>query len=684
MAASTSRSLGGAEVVSCASNSEEAAVTASTARSKASSLAREGLLDPLIFRTYWSAAFRTSSSVAGGSKLWSVLIFRHMNESLGDRIVRGSAELCPSMPSSVKRCLLAAVVPALLLPAGALAATKPENGAVAFSAKRAGSRVIYTRERDGTGLRLIDTAGLADHPAVSPRGRRVAFTKYGPWGAQVWVTYRDGTGLRRLTAGSTDTMPAWNSSGRDVVFASGAKGRRDLYRVVADGTGLRRLTLSRRNDEAPAWSATDRIAFVRRTAKGDDIYTMSASGGSARRLTRNRREDRDPAWSPTARTVVFARGRPGKRDLYVIDSAGGRARRLTAVPGDETDPVFSPDGTRVAFIHRRRGRQHLYLLKVKGKSVRRLPSRGFRVRRLTTGRSAARAPSWAPSGLDPVIAAAGDIACDPTNAFFNNGVGQPRYCRQKLSSDLLLRSDLSRVLVVGDAQYETGTLAQFQQSFHPSWGRVKPLISPVPGNHEYYTPGAPGYYDYFNGPGAATGPAGDRDKGYYSYEIGGWHVVALNSQCEEIGGCDPDSPQARWFRADLATHPAACTLAYWHGPRYTSGRYGNQSEDVRPLFDAAYAGGVDVVLSGHEHFYERFAPQDGAGRADAARGVRQFTVGVGGRGPHGFATVAPNSEFRTSSVIGVLEMTLGEGTFDWRLVRARSSSIADSGSGRCH
>ena len=226
-------------------------------------------------------------------------------------------------------------------------------------------------------------------------------------------------------------------------------------------------------------------------------------------------------------------------------------------------------------------------------------------------------------------------------------MGQPRYCRQKLSSDLLLRSDLSRVLVVGDAQYETGTLAQFQQSFHPSWGRVKPLISPVPGNHEYYTPGAAGYYDYFNGPGAATGPAGDRDKGYYSYEIGGWHVVALNSQCDEIGGCDPDSPQARWLRADLATHRAPCTLAYWHGPRYTSGRYGNQSEDVRPLFDAAYAAGVDVVLSGHEHFYERFAPQDGAGRADPARGVRQFTVGMGGRGPHGFVTVAPNSEFRT-------------------------------------
>jgi hypothetical protein len=323
-------------------------------------------------------------------------------------------------------------------------------------------------------------------------------------------------------------------------------------------------------------------------------------------------------------------------------------------------------------------------MKLKGKPIRRLPSRGLRVRRLTTARSGAGAPSWQPAGLDPVIAAAGDIACDPQSSLFNGGVGQPRYCRQKLSSDLLLRSDLSRVLVVGDAQYEDGTLAQFQQSFDPSWGRVRPLISPVPGNHEYHTPGAAGYFDYFNGQGVATGPAGDRDKGYYSYEVGSWHVLALNSECAEIGGCGPDSPQGRWLRADLAAHPAACTLAYWHGPRYTSGRYGDMSDRVRPLFDAAYAAGVDVVLSGHEHFYERFAPQNGEGGADAARGVRQFTVGMGGKGPHGFVTVAPNSEFRTASVIGVLEMTLGEAGYDWRLVRAPTSSIADSGSGRCH
>jgi len=586
------------------------------------------------------------------------------------------------MPARFAR--IAPLLVLLAVPSAASAATQPSNGAIAFSAKRAGSRVIFSRAPNGTALKLIDTAGRADHPAVSPRGRRLAFTKYGPWGAQVWITYLDGTGLRRLTTRSTDTMPAWSPTGRDVVFATGPKGRRDVYRIVADGTGLKRLTTSRRDDESPAWSATDRIAFARGAARAGDIYTMSARGGRPTRITRSRLDDRGPAWSPTGKTVAFSRGRAGKRDLYVVDARGRRSRRLTAARGDETDPAFSPDGTRVAFTHRLRGRRRVYLMKIRGRAVRTLPSRSLRVRRITTARSSAAVPSWQAAGLDPVIAAAGDIACDPASELFNNGVGVPRYCRQKLSSDLLLRSDLDRILIPGDLQYEDGTLAQFMASFHPTWGRARALISPVPGNHEYHTPGAAGYFDYVNGPGRATGPAGERGKGYYSFDLGSWHVVALNSECEEIGGCGADSAQVRWLRADLAAHPRPCTLAYWHGPRFTSGRYGDKSEDVRALFDAAHSGGVDVVLSGHEHFYERFGPQDGEGRADPARGVRQFTVGIGGKGPHGFVTVAPNSEFRTASVIGVLEMTLRDGGYDWRLVRAPTSSIFDSGSGGCH
>ncbi len=580
--------------------------------------------------------------------------------------------------------LIALLVALLSAPTAAPAATTPSNGAVAFSAKRAGSRVIYTRAANGGDLRLVDTVGRADHPAVSARGKRLAFTKYGPWGAQVWITYLDGTGLRRLTTGSTDTMPSWSPTGRDVAFATGRKGRRDIHRIVADGTRVKRLTTSRRDDESPSWSVRDRIAFVRTVGRNGDIYTMNARGGTPTRLTRSRLDDRGPAWSPTGRTLAFSRGRAGRHDLYVADAAGRRSRRLTAVRGDETDPVFSPDGTRVAFTHRLRGRKRLYLMKVKGGPIRRLPSRSFRVRRMSTARSSAGVPSWQPAGLDPVIAAAGDIACDPAHPYFNNGVGIPRYCRQKLSSDLLLRADLDRVLIPGDTQYERGTLAQFMASFEPTWGRAKPLISPVPGNHEYLTEDAAGYFDYFNGQGRASGPAGDRDKGYYSFNVGTWHVVAVNSECAQIGGCGPDSPQVRWLRADLAANPRPCTLAYWHGPRFTSGRYADKSENVRALFDAAHTGGVDVVLSGHEHFYERFGPQDGEGRADPVRGVRQFIVGMGGRGPHGFSTVAPNSEFRTASVIGVLEMTLRDAGYDWRLVRAPTSSTFDSGSGACH
>ena len=292
-------------------------------------------------------------------------------------------------------------------------------------------------------------------------------------------------------------------------------------------------------------------------------------------------------------------------------------------------------------------------------------------------------PSWQPAGLDPVIAAAGDIACDPASELFNNGVGIPRYCRQKLSSDLLLRADLDRILIPGDVQYEDGTLAQFMASFHPTWGRPKQRISPVPGQPRVPHAGAAGYFDYFNGAGQATGRPGTVTRATTA-STGRLARVALNSECAEIGGCGADSPQVRWLRADLAANPRPCTLAYWHGPRFTSGRYGDKSEDVRALFDAAHAGGADVVLSGHEHFYERFGPQDGAGNADPARGVRQFTVGMGGKGPHGFVTVAPNSEFRTASVTGVLEMTLRDGGYDWRLVRAPTSSIFDSGSGNCH
>ena len=277
----------------------------------------------------------------------------------------------------------------------------------------------------------------------------------------------------------------------------------------------------------------------------------------------------------------------------------------------------------------------------------------------------------------PVIAAAGDIACDPASTSFNNGAGTATACRQKYTSDLLVGAGLAGVLTLGDNQYEVGTLTQFQQSYHPSWGRVKALTRPAVGNHEYGTSGAGGYFDYF---GTA---AGERGKGYYSYDIGAWHLIALNSNCARVGGCGTDSPQGQWLRADLAAHQNRCTLAYWHHPRFSSGFHGNNS-DVRPLWDALYAANADVVLAGHDHDYERFSPQRPDGTADSVRGLRQFVVGTGGSHLRSFGTVQPNSQARSHTSFGVLKLTLRSDGYDWRFVPAAGSSFTDSGSGTCH
>ena len=185
---------------------------------------------------------------------------------------------------------------------------------------------------------------------------------------------------------------------------------------------------------------------------------------------------------------------------------------------------------------------------------------------------------------DPVIAAAGDIACDTRSEFWNGGFGTDGHCRQRATSDLLVNGGLSAVLALGDTQYHVGALSDFEASFDPSWGRVKPIIRPIVGNHEYGTSDARGYFDYFNGPDQQNGPAGPRDKGYYSYNLGSWHLVALNSNCDQLdrgaaaNGCAPGSPQEHWLRTDLAAERKQCTLAYMHSPRFNSGYRGNSSD----------------------------------------------------------------------------------------------------------
>jgi calcineurin-like phosphoesterase family protein len=285
---------------------------------------------------------------------------------------------------------------------------------------------------------------------------------------------------------------------------------------------------------------------------------------------------------------------------------------------------------------------------------------------------------------DPMIAAAGDIACDPTSSSFNGGLGSSSSCHQKATSDLLTGASLAAVLPLGDLQYENGTLAAFQQSYDLSWGRVKEITHPVPGNHEYHTTAAAGYFDYFNGTGNANGSAGNRSTGYYSFEVGAWHLIALNSNCSRVGGCGPGSPQEQWLRQDLAASTADCTLAYWHHPLFSSGTHTPGISSAKPLFQALYDHGADLVLTGHDHNYERFAPQDPNGALDLTRGLRQFVVGTGGKSHYAQITPVPNSEVRNSDTHGVLELTLHATGYEWRFAPESGKTFTDSGSDSCN
>jgi hypothetical protein len=231
------------------------------------------------------------------------------------------------------------------------------------------------------------------------------------------------------------------------------------------------------------------------------------------------------------------------------------------------------------------------------------------------------------------------------------------------------------VFTAGDNAYERGTDREFAECYHPSWGRHRARTRPTPGNHEYHTPGAAGYFRYF---GAAAGEPG---KGYYGYELGGWQVIALNSNCRYIGGCGPGSPQLEWLRRELAGHRAQCTVAYWHHPRFSSGLHGEAAE-MGPIWEALHAAGADVVIAGHDHTYERFAPLDAAGRPDP-RGMRSFVVGTGGRSLYPFRSVAAGSEVRRNDTYGVLKLTLGVGRYEWEFLPVAGRTFRDRGSGDC-
>ena len=267
---------------------------------------------------------------------------------------------------------------------------------------------------------------------------------------------------------------------------------------------------------------------------------------------------------------------------------------------------------------------------------------------------------------DPVLVGAGDIAsCDDLTG--------------AEATAKLIDKIPGTVFAAGDLAYPDGSDEQFAKCYGPTWGRFKDRTRPAPGNHEYHKTGASGYARYF---GEA---AGDPGKGYYSYELGTWHVVVLNSECVEVGGCEATSPEGQWVQQDLARHPAVCTLAYFHHPLFSSGRKHGNNPEMKPFWDLLYHAGADVVINGHDHNYERFAPQDPQGHEDTRHGIREFVVGSGGKNSHRTLGIAkPNSEVRDGDTFGVLKMTLHPNGYDWEFVPEAGKTFTDKGSGSCH
>ncbi len=274
-------------------------------------------------------------------------------------------------------------------------------------------------------------------------------------------------------------------------------------------------------------------------------------------------------------------------------------------------------------------------------------------------------PSASTTTLDNIVTiyAAGDIAsCDNDN--------------DQHTADILKATN-GQILTLGDSVYDAGRVSEFTNCFHPTWGAFKERIKPAVGNHEYITSGASGYFNYFGS------NAGELGKGYYSFDYGQWHLIALNSNCS-IVNCGAGSAQAAWLSSDLSAHKNSCTLAYMHHPRFSSGlEHGNDSA-VEPLWQLLYDNDADVVLAGHEHNYERFSPQTPSGTSDTAKGIREFVVGTGGRSLYGFGITKANSQIRDNTSYGVLKMTLLPSSYYWEFLPAAGYSFTDSGSDSCH
>lgn len=267
-------------------------------------------------------------------------------------------------------------------------------------------------------------------------------------------------------------------------------------------------------------------------------------------------------------------------------------------------------------------------------------------------------------GTGVTIYAAGDIADCRTQGAANTAA---------LITAGLAADQHAAVLTLGDNTYPEGRPQEFSECYEKTWGQFKSRTYPSPGNHDYYTPGAAGYFGYF---AAAAGPG---TLGYYSYDLGKWHLVSLNSNLA------PAEYQAQlaWLKSDLAQHPHACSLAYWHHPMYSSGGHGN-TERMKEVWQALDSAGVDVVLVAHDHDYERFAPISGGGERDDLRGMRQFVVGTGGAGLTAFGLTSKHSKVLDNSTHGVLRMTLKDIGYEWKFLPVEGGSFTDHGVALCH
>lgn len=284
----------------------------------------------------------------------------------------------------------------------------------------------------------------------------------------------------------------------------------------------------------------------------------------------------------------------------------------------------------------------------------------------TSSTSPTPSPTATPSPTpipDAVLVGAGDIAgCD--------------WDSDEATAALLDDLD-GTIFTAGDNVYPEGRPSTFADCFDPTWGRHLERIRPAPGNHDWRSGSLDAYLDYF-------GPAAVNDDGdpWYAYDLGAWRIIVLDSDCDDVGGCDADSPQGRWLADELATTSARCTLAIWHHPRYSSGFHGDD-RDVQPFWEALYEAGADVVVTGHDHDYERFAPLDANGDEDRERGLRQFVVGTGGVTLREFEEPKPHSELRLTVTHGVIEFTLKDGSYAWRWIPI-DGDVTDAGTASCH